>query len=150
MHLPEPIKKWLPTALIAGTAGALTYFASRIVAEASAPFWQHVAPAISQTLLLSLCCFLSLVLLIAVAWIVFLNRSVKELKNVPPAGPTEAELARQFHDQFGDFVEQAGVWKHKTKAGYYCSKCKVNLIESRMAIDPTQGICPVCTYIYYH
>lgn len=108
MHLPEPIKEWLPTALIAAVVGAFGYFVTKIAAEAAGPFGQHVAPAISQTLLLWLCCLLLLVVGILVAWIVFLNRSLNRLQRVPPAGPTEAELSKQFHDQFGDFVAKWG------------------------------------------
>jgi hypothetical protein len=148
MHLPEPITKWLPTALIAGAVGALGYFASKIVAEASGPFAQHVVPAISQTILLWICCLLSLVLLIAIAWIVFLNRSLRQLQDAQ-LGPTADELRKQFDDQFGEFVERYGVWKHKTKEGYYCGTCKGKGIETRMQMDEVQAICPTCRWTFY-
>ena len=145
VQLPEPIKKWLPLALTIGTAGSLGYFATQVVESAATPFWQHVAPSIPQKLLLSLCCLLLLVAAILAAWVVFLHRSLSRLQRTR-SGPATAELRKRFDDQFGEFVERYGVWRHKTKEGFYCPRCKAKEIESRMQVDESGSICPLCAY----
>src|SRR6266496_96139 len=112
MKLPEPIRKWLPLALITATAGSLGYFATKIIESAATPFWQHVAPAIPQKLLLSLCCLLLLVAAILVAWIYYLHRVHRE--------PTETEKIEAFHAQFVEPMDQRGFWIHKKKPGFFC------------------------------
>lgn len=134
MKLPEAIKEWLPKALIAGTVGSLTYFATKTVESASAPFWQHVAPAIPQTLLLSLCCFLLLVAAILAAWVVYLHRSHRE--------PTPEAKSKVFHGQFV-FVPALGLWTHQSKPGYFCPNCKSKEQESPMADHERGWKCPV-------
>src|SRR5712692_7791246 len=124
MRLPEPIKKWLPTALIGGAAGSVLYFASQIIDSIAAPFWQYIAPAIPQKLLLSLCCLLLLAAGMLGAYVIYLCRAHRE--------PIEAEKREAFDAQFGEFVASRGVWTHKTKPGYFCNNCKAKLRESRM------------------
>ncbi|HEU0050313.1 MAG TPA: hypothetical protein VFQ43_22185 [Nitrososphaera sp.] len=124
MKVPPKIAEWWPLALLIGLLTAIGWFGSQIVHAAAEPFWTHIAPAIPRTLLLSLCCFLLLAIILLGLWVIYLHRVHRE--------PTEAEKSRAFHDQFGEFVADRGVWTHKTKPGYYCPNCKVHLRESRM------------------
>src|SRR5262249_4873308 len=124
MRLPRAIRKWLPTALITAAVAVLGYFATQIAQSVADPFWQHVAPAIPQKLLLSLCCFLLAVVLILIASVVYFYRLSRE--------PTEAEKRKAFDDQFGEFLPKFGVWTHKVMPGYYCQNCKHHYRVSRM------------------
>jgi len=121
-------------------AGSLGYFATKIVESAAAPFWQHVAPSISQKLLLSLCCLLSLVAAILVAWVVYLHRIHRE--------PSQAEVSKQFHEQFAYFDSRLGLWTHKTEMGYYCANCKEKGRLSRIVEGDMIFVCPMldCKY----
>jgi len=124
LKLPKQLTEWLPVALIGGFLGAIGWFGSQIIHAAAEPFWKHIAPAIPQTILLSLCCLLLLTVSLLVVWVVYLHRVHRE--------PTQAAVEKAFHEQFGDFVADRGVWTHKIKPGYFCPNCKVHLRESRM------------------
>jgi len=124
VKLPERLKDNLTTLLVGAIAGIFLFFATKIYNEISGPFLAYVLPAFSNKTLLSVCSILALLVILAVSTAVYLYRASRE--------PTEAEKARAFHDQFGDFVADRGVWTHKTKEGYFCHNCKVHLRESRM------------------
>ena len=141
MKLSESIIKWWAVALAGGLLGAIGWFGTRIFHAAVEPFWKHIAPAIPQTLLLSLCCLLLLIIALLVTWVVYLHRVHRE--------PTEVELKKQFEDRFGEFVPKLGIWKHKTKPGYYCSNCKENGRESRLIEGHQVLICPMRDCKFY-
>jgi hypothetical protein len=124
VKLPKSIAEWWPLALLIGLLTSMSWFGGQIAHAAAEPFWKYIAPAIPQTLLLSLCCLQLLVIILLVGWLIYLNRVQRE--------PTEAEKKKAFDDQFGDFVPDRGVWTHKTKPGYFCPNCKAWLRESRM------------------
>jgi hypothetical protein len=124
MKLPEKIKEWWPLGLFLGLLGAIGWFGARLVDAVAAPFWAHIAPAIPQTALLSLCCLLVLAIVLLAAWIVYLHGLLRE--------PSAEAKNKAFHDQFGEFLPQLGVWTHKTKPGYFCQNCKARHCESPM------------------
>jgi len=96
---------------------------------------RHIAPAIPQTLLLSLCCLLLLIIILLVIWVIYLHRVYRE--------PTEAEKSRAFHDQFDQFLSKHGVWTHKTKSGYFCPSCKARHFESQLVLHGSTAYCPI-------
>jgi hypothetical protein len=96
MKVPPKIAEWWPLALLIGLLTAIGWFGSQIAHAAAEPFWTHIAPAIPQTLVMSLCCILLLAIILLAFWVIYLHRVHRQ--------PTEAEKSREFHDQFGDFV----------------------------------------------
>jgi hypothetical protein len=124
LKLPKSIAEWWPLALLTGIFTAIGWFGTQIIHAVAEPFWKHIAPAIPQTLLLSLCCLLVLIVILLAIWVIYLHSVNRH--------PTRAGIETAFHEQFGDFVAERGVWTHKTKPGYYCPNCKVHLRESRM------------------
>src|SRR3954447_4520459 len=117
MKLPRQITKWWPLALVVGFLGAIGWFGIQIIHAAAEPFWKHIAPAIPQTLLLSLCCLVSLIAILEAIWIVYLHRLHRE--------PPTAEASKAFHDQFVEPMDPRGFWLHKTKQGFFCPNCKM-------------------------
>jgi hypothetical protein len=124
VKLPKQIIEWWPVALVGAFLGAIGWFATQIINAVAEPFWRHIAPAIPQTLLLSLCCLSLLIVILLAIWVIYLHRVHRE--------PTADERSKAFHEQFGEFVADRGVWTHKIKPGYFCPNCKVHLRESRM------------------
>ena len=129
VKLPAATKPWIPLALVTAAAGSLGYFVSKIVDEASAPFWRYVAPAISSQSLLALCCLLVLALILMALWLYSLYRQMSP---------------RKFHAQFATFDPKLGVWKHRTMPGYFCPRCKAELLGSPMVERNGGWRCPVC------
>lgn len=70
----ETVKKYLLPTLL----GGLGFFGSAVVHSASGPFWQHIAPAIPQRLLLELSSFLALLVILLGSWVIFLHRDRSE------------------------------------------------------------------------
>ena len=140
MKLPKSIAEWWPLALITGLLSAIGWFGTQIVHAVAEPFWKHIAPAIPQTLLLSLCCLLSLIVILAAIWIVYLYVAHRE--------PTAAEKEKQIEDRFDKFDKRLGVWTHKTQSGFFCTKCKALHLESPLRERPDGWRCMVCEKTY--
>jgi hypothetical protein len=138
MQLPKPVREWWPVALLSGLLGAIGWFGAKIIDSASAQFWKYIAPAIPQTLLLSLCCLLLLVIALLAISVIYLHRLHLE--------PTEDEKSRAFDERFEKFLPKQGVWTHKTQSGYFCPPCKAKRIESPMMDCDNALMCPLCQY----
>ena len=141
MKLPKSIAEWWPLALVTALLLAIGWFGTQIIHAAAEPFWKHMAPAIPQTLLLSLCCLLLLIIVLLVIWVIYLY--------VVHRQPTQAEIEKAFDDQFSGFDKRLGLWKHKTKSGYFCPNCKARHCESPMRERPDGWKCLLldCGYL---
>jgi len=98
-------------------------------------------PAISNATLLSACLLLLLLVILFAAWVIYLHRIHKQ--------PTPSQLWEKFHDRFGDFDAELGLWRHKSKKGYFCPNCKVKGIESQMRETATHISCLVKDCLYW-
>lgn len=127
MKLPKWQKHHLRTVLVGGIVGLFVFFAARIYNAVVGSLLAHVFPAIPNTVLLSLCSILLLTAALLGYWVRYLYHHQE---------PTAEEKSEAFHDQFGEFVANLGVWTHKTKPGYFCPNCKMHLRESQMLEFP--------------
>jgi len=128
MKRPKWLKYHLRTVLMGGIVGLFAFFCARIYGAVVGPLLAHVFPAIPNTVLLSLCSILLLTAALLGWWVIYLHCAHRE--------PTVEEKSKAFHDQFGEFVPTLGVWTHKTKPGYFCPNCKMQLRESQMLEFP--------------
>ncbi len=121
MKLPKSIAEWWPLALLIGILTAIGWFGVQIIQAVADPFWKHIAPAIPQTLVLSLCCLLLLIIILLVIWVIYLYAVHRQ--------PTQAAVEKALDEQFGDFLADRGVWTHKVKEGYFCPNCKCGILN---------------------
>jgi hypothetical protein len=137
VKLPESLKQWLGPALGALVLGAIGYFLGQIVHDVSDPFLKHIVPALSVSVLLWICCLLLLIIVLLICWIWYLHRVHRE--------PSKAEIAKRFDAQFEDAIDPAtGLWKHRTKSGYFCPNCKAWGRESQIITNKGRvWFCPV-------
>jgi ribosomal protein L37AE/L43A len=140
MKVPRQIREWWPVALVGGLLGAIGWFAAQIAHAAADPFWKHIASAIPQTLLMSLCCLLLLTIVLLVIWVIYLHRVHRE--------PTVAEKEKQIEDRFDTFDSCLGIWTHKIQPGFFCTKCKASHIESPLRERADGWSCAVCGKVY--
>jgi len=140
VKLPKQIIDWLPIALVGGILGAIGWFGTQIIHAAADPFLKNIAPAIPQALLLSLCCFLLLIILLLVIWVIYLHRTGRE---------SQEAKDKAFDDRFAEFLLKLGVWKHKTKPGYFCPNCKARHCESPMRERPDGWKCLILECGYF-
>lgn len=142
MKLPPKIEEWWPLALLIGILTAIGSFGNQIAKSVADPFWQYIAPEISQKQLLTLCCLLSLAIILLGWWVIYLHWVHRE--------PSAREFSERFHAQFFDFDSTLGVWRHRTKPGYFCANCKDNNRESPLIEDGTQFQCPLMGCCWSH
>jgi hypothetical protein len=135
MKLPEWLRDKLRTALVAGLVGLFAFFGAKIYHAVAGPLLAHVFPAIPNTLLVSLCSILMLTVCLLVWWVIYLHRLHRE--------PTEAERQKALDAQFEDKLDPLGVWKHRTKEGYFCPTCKMSGRESQLITGEINWFCPV-------
>ena len=106
MKLPEDIRKPLITVLLSGTAATIAALAVEAWRPISGPFWQHVAPHIQTSTLLSLCSILLLLSFALSAWVAYLHF---------PSNPTKFRKRFRFHPESGTHVAPSG--------DYICTRC---------------------------
>lgn len=140
MKVPKAIAEWWPLALLIGLLTSISWFGIQIVQAAAGPFWAYIAPAIPQTLLLSLCCLQLLVIILLVIWVIYLHRVHRE--------PTVREREKEIEARFDKFDSRLGLWTHKTEQGYFCTKCKASHFESPLRVRPDGWRCAVCGTVY--
>ena len=131
VKLPQPIIDRLWVIPLAALGASFGWFGTQFVDALAGPFWKYIAPVIPQKLLLSLCLLLLLVSVILVGLLIYLLR---------PA---------HFDSQFR-FDEEASLYTHKTKAGYFCPTCKAKGKLSQMGRTDTGWLCPDRTCKHYH
>ena len=106
MRLPEDIRRALLPVLLSAIAATIAALAVEAWRPMSAPFWQHVAPHIPASTLLSLCSLLSVLVLLLSAWLAYLHL---------PGNPTKFRK-RFTYDPFSG--------AHKNRGGdLVCSRC---------------------------